>query len=140
MTDGATIKIDADEAGVSEENGVLSVGFADSHSLDGEVDSYVVFQRTVDPTEEDRFGAAAVYLELGDQSRSGYGIVQQFVLNRNRARIVLSDEGARKLAQDTFIPEIRVQFDVDDELFAELERALRTIVFKDADCYVNAAV
>ena len=138
MTDGATFKIDADEAGVSEENGVLSVGFADSHSLNGEVDSYVVLQRTVEAAEEDKVGASAIYMELGGQSRAGYGFVKQFILNRNRARILLTENGAHELRLPS--PEIEVEFDVSDEQLATLARALETVVFRDTSCYVSSII
>ena len=98
----------------SEENGVLTVGFADAQF---ETQEYLLFQRFVDPEEIDD-DEDGVYVERDGQQYGTYGGIEKFVLSRQDAQLFLIAETAQSLGTEQ---EISISFSATDEQFEQLK-------------------
>ena len=75
-----------------EENGVITAGFADKQF---ETKEYLLFQNWIDAEaegEEDE-----IYIERNNQLQSTYDGIIQFILFRDKAKLLLNSETARIL-------------------------------------------
>ena len=98
----------------SEENGVLTVGFADAQ-LDTQ--EYLLFQRFVDP-EELGGDDDEIYVERDGQQYGTYGGIERFVLSRKDALLSLTAETAQVLDTEQ---EVTVAFSATDKQFERLK-------------------
>jgi hypothetical protein len=97
---------------------------------------YLMLQRADKPTEQDiRLGMIGVYIEFCGQGRSWYGHIDSFELRRDRVCAQLDAAVAREIRDDG---RIETTFDLSDERFAELRRALSQ-VFVGYDYYKDTA-
>jgi|GEM_PF-5594920 len=97
-----------------EENGVLTVGFADAQF---DAQGYLMFQRFVDPEEKDE-ADGGVYVERDGQQYGTYGGIEKFVLSRRDAQLLLSAEAARFLDTEQIVA---IAFTATDEQFEQLK-------------------
>jgi len=117
----------------TEEEGVLTIHF------DDEAEHYLQIQapETDDPPEDDpeefEEGYGSVYVEVDDQINSGYNCFSRAELTRNRFRIFFARE-----PRLTERGGVEATFEVDDDAFAELQRAL-THAFRHFDGFHMAA-
>jgi hypothetical protein len=88
--------LDAKFVCTQSDDEVVMIGFADEQFNTGE---YVLLQRTLKPSEEDkRLGQDSVHIEVNDQRYSGYGSVGSITLSRELVTISLEPataDGAR---------------------------------------------
>ncbi len=102
-----------------EENGVLTVGFADDEFNTQE---YLLFQHWLDAEaagEDD-----VIYIERDDQSRGTYGGVQRLVLSRTHALLLLSPTTAGVIATEQAV---NIFFSATDEQFQELKSGFEAV-------------
>ena len=97
----------------SEENGVLTVGFADTQQ---DTQEYLMFQKFVDPEEAD--DDDGVYVERDGQQYGTYGGIEKFVLSRNNVLLSLTEKTAQSLDVE---PEVSIAFSATDEQFEQLK-------------------
>ena len=130
LLDGATLAgrmstvICLNFVSVSEVDGALVIGFAD-HEF--ETTRYVMFQRSLDPDDDD-----GVYAERDGQQYSAYGRVESCALGRDQVSFVLSQTLAAAL---DIPPELSVHFDCGDDTFDSLRIGLGKL-FAGTDCYL----
>jgi len=99
----------------SEENGVLTVGFADTQ---GDTQEYLMFQKFVDPEEAGDDDDSGIYIERDGQQYGTYGGIEKFVLSRNNALLSLPAETAQMLDTEQ---EVSITFSATDEQFKQLK-------------------
>ncbi|HLM59961.1 MAG TPA: Imm10 family immunity protein [Pyrinomonadaceae bacterium] len=99
----------------SEENGVLTVGFADAQF---DTQEYLLFQRIVDWEEFRSDDDDEVYVERDGQQYGTYGGIEKFVLSRNDALLLLIAETAEALDTEQ---EVSIAFSATDEQFEKLK-------------------
>lgn len=107
---------------VSEVDGALVVGFAD-HEF--ETTRYVLFQRSLDPDDQD-----GVYAERDGQQYSAYGRVEVCTLGRDQIDIVLSQPLADALDVP---PGFSIRFACSDDVHDSLRACVRKL-FAGTDC------
>ena len=97
------------------DNGLVMVAFADD---DVETTKYLLFQRTLEPDEQDReLGQDKVHVQLDSQEQSGYGGVSALRLNESIVTIEFDASMAQVLG--TSAVEIQLEADVDRALLRE---------------------
>lgn len=100
-----------------EENGVLTVGFADNQFKTQE---YLLFQNWQDgETEGDE-----IYIERDGQQQGTYGGIERFTLSRDRALMQLSSETAKVIRTEQ---EVTILFFATDEQFQQFKEALEIV-------------
>jgi hypothetical protein len=114
--------VDLNFVSVSEADGALVVGFAD-HEF--ETTRYVMFQRSLDPDDDD-----GVYAERDGQQYSGYGRVESYTLSRDQINFVVSQPLANAL---DIPPAFSIRFDCGDDVHDSLRVGLRRL-FAGTDC------
>jgi hypothetical protein len=102
-------------AASSEENGVLTVGFADAQF---DTREYLLFQRIVDWEEFGSDDDDEVYVERDGQQYGTYGGIKKFVLSRNEALLLLTAKTAEALDTER---QVTVVFSATDEQFEKLK-------------------
>lgn len=98
----------------AEENGVLTVGFADAQF---DTQEYLMFQKFVDP-EEIENDDDGVYIERDGQQYGTYGGIEKFVLSRNNVLLKLTAKTAQTLDLEL---EVSIAFSATDEQFDKLK-------------------
>ena len=105
--------------GSAEENGVLTVGFADDQS---EPQEYLMFQNWLDASEvgEDD----EIYIERDGQQHGTYGGIERLVLSRDQALMWLSPETAKAINTEQ---EVTIIFSATDKQFQQLKADLEHV-------------
>lgn len=102
-----------------EENGVLTVGFADDQFNTQE---YLMIQNWLDAEAEGEDDE--IYIEHNDQSQGTYGGVERLVLSRDHALLLLSPETAEVIDTEQ---EVNIFFSATDEQFQQLKAGLEVV-------------
>jgi hypothetical protein len=110
-----------------EENGVLTIGFANDQSDPLE---YLLFQRIVDWEEFGSDDDDEVYVERDGQQYGTYSGIEKFVLFRNNALIMLSAETAQALETEQ---ELRVAFSATDKEFEQIKTDFERVFAGEVD-------
>ena len=105
--------------GSDEENGVLTVGFANAQ-LDTQ--QYLKFQIWSDAEAEGE--GDEIYIERNDQSQGIYGGVERLVLSRGHAHLLLNVKTAKVIDTEQ---EVNISFSATDEQFQQLKSGLEVI-------------
>ena len=101
---------------------VANALFADPES-NPDKPSVLMLSRAIDIPD------SAYYFEINDQSNSSYGGLESVKLSRNSLTVKLSPETVEEFGNEDFA-EIEANFDIDDELYAEVLNAVKKI-FED---------
>jgi hypothetical protein len=80
------LKLCADEVGLEEEDDIIVLGFKEKKSS-----NYLILSQ--DLNEIDGEGQT-LYLEVKDQSNSGYGLVEKVVIRNSKIEIKLNSRGS----------------------------------------------
>ncbi len=87
-----------------------------------EEDFYLMLQRPYSYSKDAvRWGQDKPYIEFCGQGQSWYGHIESFRLLRDRVLVKMDEAAASEMRNDG---NIEVTFDLDDNRFAELKRAL----------------
>lgn len=116
-----TYRFSASKVSFSEEDNVLTVGFASTES-----DAYVLFQRDLNFGGPDDEG---VYIELNDQINSGYSLVTKCVVAPNQLIVLL----AQPLLQSQRIVVDLARLGDENDFVTELSRIF-------TDCWNQFAI
>ena len=123
-----TETFDAGCVAVTDEDGVLLVGFADDEF---ETTSYITLQRPHEYDAQDvALGMDRVHIERDSQAQSAYGGIEEFVLQRDRAILRLDEATGRKLGGAT---KLEIRFAIDSDQFDRLRSGLRRL-FEGTSC------
>lgn len=120
----------ASQTSCHEEDGVVVVAFETVPEESGG-ETYLVLQRTLEPNDEDaRLGMDVAHLEVSDQARGDYGLIEKAELWSEGLRIILNSEGQTMFRAE----EIEVRFGKVDRhgLESALEAVLRDVEFHRA--------
>jgi len=121
------MKMEVKSVSISEEYGAVIVGFMDEMVPS----QYVLLQRTLDPDAQDQeLGHDKLYVEVNDESRSGYCDVEEAVLNHNRLSLRFNQKTARGMGIDNTI---EIQWPSSDEQLIAIEVACRKLF--DQHCF-----
>ena len=114
---------------------VLAGGFATNGNDEGQLDKYLMLQRCIE-NDPDNDG---YHVEWCDQSNANYECIKSFVLKRNSAQVIFTDEAEIVVDpnEETHIllTELLVEFDLNDEEFTKLGNNLRDIIFRECDVF-----
>src|SRR5689334_2072576 len=102
-----------------EENGVLTVGFADAEF---DTQEYLLFQNWLDPEAEGEDDE--IYVERNDQSQGTFGGVERLILSRNHAFLLLNPETAKVINTEQ---EVNILFSATEERFQQLKAGLEIV-------------
>jgi hypothetical protein len=114
----------------AEENGVLTVGFADAQF---DTQKYLMFQRFVD-SEELGNENDEIYIERDGQQYGIYGGIEKFVLSRKEALLLLAADTAQAL--DTG-QQVKIFFTATDEQFEQLKTDFDRVFVGEVDFEVK---
>ena len=120
------ICIPATSVTVREEAWGLVVAWGiDPPPANEEVCSYLMLQRANQVDEQDRLlGFNDVYIECCGQGWSWYGHISRFELYREKVMVTFDEEAAARMRDDG---NVRVDFQVDEPTFRQLQSALRRV-------------
>jgi hypothetical protein len=117
----------------SQDDGTVQmVGLAD-HEY--ETNQYVLFQKTIHPTEQDRFtGLDQVHITVNEQNRAMYGGVKKVTLATDKLTVYLSSETAKEVGTDELISVALAPKICNLDLFAAGLRVMFSSIFVDQRC------
>ena len=98
---------------------IASVLFADPETNPDEP-SVLVFSRATE------FADSSYYFEINDQSYGRYGGLKSVRLGRDGIKVCLEEGVVEEFANKDFA-EVRVKFDIDDEMYEEVLEILKDI-------------